>query len=47
VIKNYLRNISDKLGVSDRLELALYCLHNKIIQSELDEETVAQKIVTS
>jgi DNA-binding NarL/FixJ family response regulator len=47
VIKNYLRKIYDKLGVSDRLELALYCLHNKIIQSELDEETVAQKIVTS
>jgi DNA-binding NarL/FixJ family response regulator len=32
VIKNYLRKIYDKLGVSDRLELALYCLHNKIIQ---------------
>jgi DNA-binding NarL/FixJ family response regulator len=47
VIKNYLRKIYDKLGVSDRLELALYCLHNKIIQTELDEETVAQKIVTS
>jgi two-component system nitrate/nitrite response regulator NarL len=26
VIKNYLRKIYDKLGVSDRLELALYCL---------------------
>ena len=47
VIKNYLRKIYDKLGVSDRLELALYCLHNKIIQSGLDEEQVAQKIVTS
>jgi DNA-binding NarL/FixJ family response regulator len=47
VIKNYLRKIYDKLGVSDRLELALYCLHNKIIQTEMDEETVAQKIVTS
>jgi DNA-binding NarL/FixJ family response regulator len=44
VIKNYLRKIYDKLGVSDRLELALYCLHNKIIQSEADEEQVAQKI---
>ncbi len=43
VIKNYLRKIYDKLGVSDRLELALYCLHNKIIQSDLDEETLAQK----
>jgi two-component system, NarL family, nitrate/nitrite response regulator NarL len=47
VIKNYLRKIYDKLGVSDRLELALYCLHNKIIQSDMDEEIVAQKIVSS
>src|ERR1035438_4501486 len=45
VIKNYLRKIYDKLGVSDRLELALYCLHNKIIQSDADEEMVAQKIL--
>jgi DNA-binding NarL/FixJ family response regulator len=37
VIKNHLRKIYDKLGVSDRLELALYCLHNKIIQSDSDE----------
>jgi two-component system, NarL family, nitrate/nitrite response regulator NarL len=43
VIKNYLRKIYDKLGVSDRLELALYCLHNKIIQSETDEEALTQK----
>jgi two-component system nitrate/nitrite response regulator NarL len=46
VIKNYLRKIYDKLGVSDRLELALYCLHNKIIQSDTDEESLAQKIMT-
>lgn len=46
VIKNYLRKIYDKLGVSDRLELALYCLHNKIIQTDADEETVAKKVVT-
>jgi DNA-binding NarL/FixJ family response regulator len=45
VIKNYLRKIYDKLGVSDRLELALYCLHNKIIQTDSDEEAVAQKLV--
>ena len=45
VIKNYLRKIYDKLGVSDRLELALYCLHNKIIQTDADEDVVAQKIV--
>ena len=46
VIKNYLRKIYDKLGVSDRLELALYCLHNKIIKSEADEEVMAQKVVS-
>ncbi|HEX7730614.1 MAG TPA: response regulator transcription factor [Terracidiphilus sp.] len=46
VIKNYLRKIYDKLGVSDRLELALYCLHNRIIQSDTDEEAAAQKVVT-
>jgi DNA-binding NarL/FixJ family response regulator len=34
VVKNYLRKIYDKLGVSDRLELALYCLHHKILKSE-------------
>ena len=45
VIKNYLRKIYDKLGVSDRLELALYCLHNKIIQRDVDEELVAQKVI--
>jgi two-component system nitrate/nitrite response regulator NarL len=45
VIKNYLRKVYDKLGVSDRLELALYCLHNKIIQTDSDEESMAQKVV--
>jgi two-component system, NarL family, nitrate/nitrite response regulator NarL len=45
VIKNYLRKIYDKLGVSDRLELALYCLHNKIIQSDQDEEAIAHKLL--
>jgi DNA-binding NarL/FixJ family response regulator len=29
VIKNYLRKVYDKLGVSDRLELALYCLQGQ------------------
>ena len=35
-----------KLGVSDRLELALYCLHNKIIRTDEDEELVAQNVVS-
>ncbi len=30
VVKNYLRKVYDKLGVADRLELALYCLNNRI-----------------
>jgi DNA-binding NarL/FixJ family response regulator len=47
VIKNYLRKIYDKLGVSDRLELALYCLHNKIIHTDGDEEQVAQKVAAT
>jgi DNA-binding NarL/FixJ family response regulator len=34
VVKNYLRKIYDKLGVSDRLELALYCLHHEILKSD-------------
>jgi DNA-binding NarL/FixJ family response regulator len=34
VIKNYLRKVYDKLGVSDRLELALYCLHHQILRHE-------------
>ena len=29
VIKNYLRSVFDKTGVSDRLELALFTLHHK------------------
>jgi DNA-binding NarL/FixJ family response regulator len=46
VIKNYLRKIYDKLGVSDRLELALYCLHNKIIQADHEgEEAVDPKVL--
>ncbi len=31
VVKNYLRKIYDKLGVSDRLELALYCVHHRLL----------------
>jgi DNA-binding NarL/FixJ family response regulator len=31
VIKNYLRNVYDKIGVSDRLELALFTLHHRIL----------------
>jgi DNA-binding NarL/FixJ family response regulator len=31
VVKNYLRKVYDKLGVADRLELALYCLSHRVV----------------
>jgi DNA-binding NarL/FixJ family response regulator len=37
VIKNYLRKVYDKLGVSDRLELALYCLHHQLLKAYTQE----------
>jgi DNA-binding NarL/FixJ family response regulator len=33
VVKNYLRKVYDKLGVADRLELALYCLNHHIVDN--------------
>jgi DNA-binding NarL/FixJ family response regulator len=32
VVKNYLRKVYDKLGVADRLELALYCLSHRVLE---------------
>lgn len=32
VVKNYLRKVYHKLGVADRLELALYCLNSRVLQ---------------
>jgi len=46
VIKNYLGKIYDKLGVEDRIELALYCLHNNIINAEAAEVAIVQRSVT-
>jgi DNA-binding NarL/FixJ family response regulator len=40
VVKNYLRKIYDKLGVSDRLELALYCLHHQLLKPETGSDGV-------
>jgi DNA-binding NarL/FixJ family response regulator len=31
VVKNYLRSIYDKTGVSDRLELALFTIHHRVL----------------
>jgi DNA-binding NarL/FixJ family response regulator len=39
VVKNYLRKVYDKLGVADRLELALYCLNNRVLQEPKPEAT--------
>jgi DNA-binding NarL/FixJ family response regulator len=34
-VKNHLHNIFDKLGVSDRLELALYAIHHRLIDQSV------------
>jgi DNA-binding NarL/FixJ family response regulator len=34
-VKNHLHKLFDKLGVSDRLELALYAIHHRLIEHEL------------
>lgn len=36
VIKNYLRSIYDKTGVSDRLELALFTIHHRALAEAVD-----------
>jgi DNA-binding NarL/FixJ family response regulator len=47
VVKNYLRKVYDKLGVSDRLELALYCLNNRIADNALPAEPPERRPVAS
>lgn len=42
VVKNYLRKVYDKLGVADRLELALFCLHNRVIESGVKSATTTE-----
>lgn len=37
VVKNYLRKVYDKLGVADRLELALFCLNNRVVDGSLQK----------
>jgi DNA-binding NarL/FixJ family response regulator len=37
VIKNYLRSVYDKTGVSDRLELALFTIHHRTLAQAADE----------
>jgi DNA-binding NarL/FixJ family response regulator len=49
VIKNYLRSVYDKTGVSDRLELALFTIHHRVLAaaaaevgSTLEQEEASQ-----
>ncbi|ADV82480.1 response regulator transcription factor [Terriglobus saanensis] len=44
VIKNYLRKVYDKLGVSDRLELALYCMHHQLLKRYAVEEPTTEMV---
>lgn len=41
VIKNYLRSIFDKTGVSDRLELALFTMHHRILLEAVEGKAPA------
>jgi DNA-binding NarL/FixJ family response regulator len=42
VVKNYLRKVYDKLGVADRLELALYCLNSRILDSSVKPPAIPE-----
>jgi len=42
VVKNYLRKIYFKLGINDRLELALFTVHRRLLESgELTDELIS------
>ena len=41
VVKNYLRKVYDKLGVADRLELALFCLNHRIVEGANSRQPAA------
>jgi two-component system nitrate/nitrite response regulator NarL len=40
-VKNHLSNIFDKLGVSNRLELALYAVHHRLLAGQARERATA------
>jgi DNA-binding NarL/FixJ family response regulator len=44
VIKNYLRSIYDKIGVSDRLELAMFVVHHKALEAASEQATADVKL---
>ncbi len=41
VVKNYLRSIYDKIGVSDRLELALFTMHHRTLAEAAERARLA------
>ena len=43
VVKNYLRSIYDKTGVSDRLELALFTVHHRALSEATDKARPERK----
>jgi len=45
VVKNYLRNVYDKIGVSDRLELALFTIHHRILAEAAAASAAAMRSV--
>jgi DNA-binding NarL/FixJ family response regulator len=47
VVKNYLRKVYDKLGVADRLELALFCLNNRVIEGQAASKNDASSAPTT
>src|SRR5208337_1276005 len=47
VVKNYLRKVYDKLGVADRLELALYCLNHRVVEKDKSSDSAAKGAVPS
>jgi DNA-binding NarL/FixJ family response regulator len=45
VVKNYLRKVYDKLGVADRLELALYCLNHRVAEKDKSNGSADKAVV--
>jgi DNA-binding NarL/FixJ family response regulator len=47
VVKNYLRNVYDKIGVSDRLELALFTIHHRILAEAAAASAATMRAIPS
>ena len=47
VIKNYLRSIYDKTGVSDRLELALFTIHHRVLADAVAKAADMLQVMTA